>query len=151
LDNNLKNQLQDDMKAAMKNGDKLNVVTLRSAISAIKLEEINSRSSLTNEKVLSIISRLCKQRRESIEQYTKANRKDLAIKEENELLLLSQYLPSQLNETEIKEMVQKTITDMKATSVKDIGKVMAALSKDLNGKADLGAVSKIVKRTLVES
>ncbi len=139
------------MKAAMKNGDKLNVVTLRSAISAIKLEEINSRSSLTNEKVLSIISRLCKQRRESIEQYTKANRKDLAIKEENELLLLSQYLPSQLNETEIKEMVQKTITDMKATSVKDIGKVMAALSKDLNGKADLGAVSKIVKRTLVES
>ncbi len=151
MDNNLKNQLQDDMKAAMKNGDKLNVVTLRSAISAIKLEEINSRSSLTNEKVLSIISRLCKQRRESIEQYTKANRKDLAIKEENELLLLSQYLPSQLNETEIKEMVQKTITDMKATSVKDIGKVMAALSKDLNGKADLGAVSKIVKRTLVES
>ena len=139
------------MKAAMKNGDKLNVVTLRSAISAIKLEEINSRSSLTNEKVLSIISRLCKQRRESIEQYTKANRKDLAIKEENELLLLSQYLPSQLNETEIKVMVQKTITDMKATSVKDIGKVMAALSKDLNGKADLGAVSKIVKRTLVES
>ena len=113
LDNNLKNQLQDDMKAAMKNGDKLNVVTLRSAISAIKLEEINSRSSLTNEKVLSIISRLCKQMRESIEQYTKANRKDLAIKEENELLLLSQYLPSQLNETEIKEMVQKTITDMK--------------------------------------
>ncbi len=139
------------MKAAMKNGDKLNVVTIRSAISAIKLEEINTRSSLTNEKVLSIISRLCKQRRESIEQYTKANRKDLAIKEENELLLLSQYLPSQLNETEINEMVQKTITNMKATSVKDIGKVMAALSKDLNGKADLGAVSKIVKRTLVES
>ena len=127
------------------------MVTIRSAISAIKLEEINTRSSLTNEKVLSIISRLCKQRRESIDQYTKANRKDLAIKEENELLLLSQYLPSQLNETEINEMVQKTITNMKATSVKDIGKVMAALSKDLNGKADLGAVSKIVKRTLVES
>jgi hypothetical protein len=148
----LKQQLQEELKQSMlaKTADKTSV--LRMLISAIGYYEIQKGGAgyvATEEDVMSVIQKEVKQRKDSIEQYTNANRPELAEKEGQELQMLQAYLPAQMGEEEIKKLVEEAIKQTEATSLQDIGKVMGALMPKTKGKADGGLVSKIVKESLV--
>lgn len=147
----LKQQLQEELKQSMlaKTADKTSV--LRMLISAIGYHEIQKGGAgyvATEEDVMSVIQKEVKQRKDSIEQYTNANRPELAKKEEQELQMLQAYLPEEMGEEEIKKLVEEAIKQTEATSLQDIGKVMGALMPKTKGKADGGLVSKIVKESL---
>ena len=136
------------MKAAMRAKDQARLSTVRLILSAIKQREVDERIELTDADVLSVLEKMIKQRRESIAQYEKAARQDLADAEKFELGVLSSYLPQQMSDAEIAQEVQKAISDSGASSAKDMGKVMAALKGRLAGKADMGKVSALVKSKL---
>ena len=147
----LKQQLRDELKQAMlaKNADKTSV--LRMLISAIGYYEIQKGGAgyeATDEDVLSVIQKEVKQRKDSIEQFEKANRTDLSDKEKKELEMLLVYLPQQMNEEEIKKLVIEAIAQTEAKSMADIGKVMGTLMPKVKGKADGGMVNKIVREKL---
>lgn len=144
----LKSKITEDIKSSLKNGNKDRVSALRLLLSAIKQKEIDSRSELSDQEVIQITTKLAKQRKESINQYSKANRTDLVQKEELELNILSGYLPSQLDEKELKKIVEETLQEIGSTDKSEMGKVMGALTKKLKGKADMGEVSKLVKEKL---
>ncbi len=136
------------MKAAMRAKDAARLSTVRLLLAAIKQREVDERIELDDPQVLSVIEKMIKQRRESIAQYEKAARKDLADVEKAEIQVLSGYMPAQMSEADIQKAVQAAIAETGASGVKDMGKVMAALKATLAGKADMGKVSGLVKSKL---
>ena len=136
------------MKAAMRAKDAARLSTVRLLLAAIKQREVDERIELDDTQVLSVIEKMIKQRRESIAQYEKASRKDLADVEKAEIEVLSGYMPAQMSDADIQKEVQATIAETGASGVKDMGKVMAALKGKLAGKADMGKVSGLVKSKL---
>ena len=148
MSTDLKSKIQQDLKVAMKAGNKEKVSALRLMLAAIKQKEIDSRKKTDNSEVVSILGKMAKQRRDSISQYLNASRNDLASIEENELKLINSYLPQQLSEDEIYQFVETAIREVEAKTPRDIGKVMAKLKNELKGKADMALVSKTVKDCL---
>lgn len=147
----LKQKLQEELKQAMLARDKLKTSVLRLLLSAINYHEIRTGGAgyqATDEDVLSVIQKEAKQRRESIEQFKLAGRQDLVNKETKELEILQTYLPAQMNEEEIRTFVKEAIVETGATTIQDMGKVMAALMNKIKGKAEGSLVSQIVKEEL---
>jgi len=136
------------MKAAMRAKDSARLSAVRLILAAIKQREVDERKELADADVVTVIEKMIKQRRESIAQYEKAARKDLADVEKFELELLSGYLPQRMTETEISQAIDAALAEAKPSGVKDMGKVMAVLKPRLAGKADMGKVSGLVKSRL---
>jgi uncharacterized protein YqeY len=136
------------MKAAMRAKDAARLSAVRLILAAIKQREVDERKELTDADVTSVIEKMIKQRRESIAQYEKAARKDLADAEKFELDVLSGYLPQQMGDAEIQQEIQKAVSESGASGIKDMGKVMALLKPRLAGRADMGKVSNLVKSRL---
>jgi uncharacterized protein YqeY len=144
----LKEQIQQDMKEAMRGGDKRRLGVIRLVMAAIKQREVDERIELDDAGITAVLDKMAKQRRESIAQYSKAGRDDLVDQENFELEVLKSYLPEQLGEAEIDAMIEATIQTTGAASVKDMGKVMGQLKPKLQGRADMGAVSARIKARL---
>ena len=136
------------MKAAMRAKESARLSTVRLLLAAIKQREVDERIELDDAAVLSVIEKMIKQRRESIAQYEKAARNDLADVEKAEIQVLSAYLPAQMGDADVEKAVQAAIAETGASGVKDMGKVMAALKPKLAGKADMGKVSALVRSRL---
>jgi uncharacterized protein YqeY len=136
------------MKAAMRAKDSARLSTVRLILAAIKQREVDERKDLSDADVLSVLEKMIKQRRESITQFEKGGRADLAAREKAEADLLSAYLPAQLGEAEIQKEIDSAISETGAAGPKDMGKVMAALKTKLAGKADMSRVSTLVKNKL---
>ena len=149
-DNLIKPLISEAIKSSMKSGDKENTTTLRMAISEIKKEEIDKKSDLTDQEIIVILQKMIKQRKDSSSQFSSAGRDELAEKEEREIKSLTEFLPEQLTEEEIEKIVSKTVNDLNAQSSQDIGKVMGSLKSQLQGKADMSIVSRMVKQNLSE-
>ena len=132
----------------MRAGDKKTLGTIRLILSAVKQVEVDTRKDLVDEDVLQILDKMVKQRRESITQYEKAGRDELATIEKDEIEVIQAYLPEQLSEDEIATMISAAIESTGAESMKDMGKVMGILKPQLQGRADMGAVSGIIKQKL---
>jgi len=132
----------------MRSGDKKTLGTIRLILSAIKQVEVDTRKDLSDDDVLVILDKMVKQRRESISQYEQAGRDELATIEKDEIDIIQAYLPEQLTETEISDMISAAIDSTGAESMKDMGKVMGILKPQLQGRADMGAVSGIIKQKL---
>jgi len=144
----LKDKITEDMKTAMRAKDTARLGTVRLLLSAIKQKEVDERVELTDADVLSIIEKMLKQRRESIAQYEKAGRNDLADVEKAEIAVLSGYLPQQMSEAEVAEAIAAAIKEAGAAGPKDMGKVMGLLKPRLAGRTDMGKLSGSVKAKL---
>lgn len=144
----LKSRLQDAVKQAMRDGDRARLGTLRMALAAIQQVEVDERRDLDDTEVLAILDKQVKQRRESVEQYRGGGRDDLADREEAEIRILAEFLPRPLTDEELDELVKQAIEGAGAESVRDMGKVMAALKPRVQGRADMGEVSRRVKQRL---
>ncbi len=144
----LKQRVSDDMKAAMRAKDAARLSAVRLLLAAMKQKEVDERVELSDADVLGIIEKMLKQRRESIAQYEKAARQDLADQEKFEIGVLSAYLPQQMGEDEVLQAVAAAVAESGALGVKDMGKVMALLKPRLAGRADMGRVSGLVKAKL---
>tara|TARA_B000000565_G_scaffold237358_1_gene199514 strand:+ start:136 stop:585 length:450 start_codon:yes stop_codon:yes gene_type:complete len=142
------NLIEENVKTSMKERNKERTLTLRLAISEFKKEEIDKRIVLTDEDALRILQRMIKQRKESISQFADAGRTELAEKEEKEVSILQDFLPEQLGEEEIRELVTEAISATAASEPSDMGKVMGVLKSKIKGNADMGLVSRIVKENL---
>jgi len=136
------------MKAAMRAKDSARLSAIRLLLAALKQREIDERIELTDADVLSVIDKMIKQRRESIAQFEKASRNDLAAGEKFEIDVLSAYLPQQMGDAELAQAVAAAVAEAGASGIKDMGKVMAILKPRLAGRADMGAVSALVKAKL---
>ncbi|WP_044642375.1 GatB/YqeY domain-containing protein [Risungbinella massiliensis] len=141
-------QLQTDMKAALKNKESERLSVIRMVRAAIKDAEIEKRQALTDEEALQVVAKAVKQRRDSAAEYEKANRQDLAEKEQKEIDILIDYLPKQLSEEELRTIVQETVQELGATSKKEMGKVMGAVLPKIAGKADGKEVNRLVQEYL---
>lgn len=144
----LKAQLVDDMKAAMKGGDRPRLAVIRLINAAIKQREVDERIELGDEQVLAVLDKMVKQRRDSITQYTDAGRTDLAEVEQAEVEIIQGYLPAALGDDEIAAIIEQAIADTGASSMADMGKVMGKVKPQVQGRADVGAVSGLVKAKL---
>lgn len=147
-DAELKTRINDDVKSAMRAKDKDRLAALRLITAAMKQKEVDERIELDDAAVLAVLEKMVKQRKDSIEQYTKASRDDLIAKEQYELDLIQSYLPEQLSEAEIEAIVAEVVAATGATEMKDMGKVMGQVKPRVAGKADMGLVSKLVKAKL---
>ena len=136
------------MKTAMRARDSARLSAVRLILAAIKQREVDERKELDDAEVTSVIEKMIKQRRESIAHFEKAARNDLVDAEKFELGVLSAYLPQQLSDAEVSQAVEAAVSEVKASGVKDMGKVMALLKPRLAGKADMGKVSNLVKSKL---
>ncbi len=141
-------KLQEEMKSAMKSGDKERLATIRMLISEIKKVQIDAQKELSDEEIIKILQKYAKQRKDSIEQYRKAGREDLAEKEERELQIVQEFLPQPLPEEEIEKLVEEAIKETGASSMKDMGKVIKLVIEKAQGRAEGSVVSKIVKAKL---
>lgn len=141
----LKERIKDDMKASMKSGDKARLGVIRMMLAAIKQIEVDERVELGDDRVLVVLDKMLKQRRESIKQFRDANRIDLAEIEEAEVQVIQDFLPQALTEAEIDVMVAKAIAEVGAASIKDMGAVMAILKPQMQGRADMAVVSGRIK------
>ena len=144
----LKAQLLQDMKDAMRSRDKLRLSTIRMINSLIKNAEIEKRGELTDDEIIQLLMKYAKQRKEAIEMYEKGGRQDLVEKEKAELAVVESYLPKQMSEEEIRELVKEAIEATGASSPKDIGKVMQHVMPKVKGRADGSVVNKIVREML---
>jgi len=145
----LKQRITDEMKAAMRAGEKSRLATIRLILSAIKQIEVDERiDPLPDDRVLATLDKMVKQRRESISQYEKAERHDLADQEKSELKIIQEYLPAALSEQEINTLIDDAIQSTGAASIKDMGKVMAIIKPQMQGRADMGKVSGQIKSRL---
>ena len=144
----LKQQITDDMKTAMKGGDKDRLGVIRLILAAIKQREVDERIVLDDAQVLGVVEKMIKQRRDSIAQFRAAAREDLASKEEYEVGVIQGYMPAQLGEAEIDAIIAKAIADSGATGAKDMGKVIGLVRPQVAGRADMAKVSESVKRKL---
>ena len=140
--------IEEAVKVSMKNRDKETTSTLRMAISELKKEEIDKRIDLEDEQVIQILQRMIKQRKDSYSQFLDAGRNELAEKEQNEINILSDFLPEQLSKEELNLIVTEVIKETAASGPQDMGKVMGSLKQRIQGNADMGLVSKIVKENL---
>ena len=147
----LKDQITEDMKNAMRAKEAARLATIRLLTSAIKQKEVDERIEVNDEQVLSIIEKMIKQRKDSITQFEAGGRQDLADIEKSELVILSTYMPAALSEAEVQAEVQAAVAASGAAGPQDMGKVMAILKPKLAGRADMTAVSAIVKAALVKS
>jgi len=144
----LKNQIFEDMKSAMKAGEKDRLKVVRLILAAIKQVEIDKRIELDDAAVLSVLDKMVKQRRDSVEQFEKGNREDLAAIERAEIAVLDNYLPEQLSADDLAALVDEVIAASGAESIRDMGKVMGQIKAKAAGRADMGAVSATVKERL---
>ena len=144
----LKTRIDADMKAAMRAREKVRLGALRLLLAAIKQKEVDERITLDDTQVLAIIEKLSKQRRDSIEQFEKAGRTELAEQERAELAVLDTYRPAQADEAQISAVIEAAMAETGATGMADMGKVMGVLKTSLAGKADMGEVNKILKAVL---
>ena len=144
----LKERITEDMKAAMKAADRERLGTIRLALAAIKQREVDERITLDDAQVLAVLDKMIKQRREAITQFQSGGRADLVAKETAEIGVLQAYLPSQMSEAEIDALISQSIAATGASSVKDMGKVMALVKPKAQGRADLGLVSARIKQKL---
>jgi uncharacterized protein len=147
----LKEKITEDMKNAMRAKEAARLATIRLLTSAIKQKEVDERIEVNDEQVLSIIEKMIKQRKDSITQFEAGGRQDLADIEKSELAILSTYMPAALSDAEVQAEVQAAVAASGATGPQDMGKVMAILKPKLAGRADMTAVSTIVKAALVKS
>jgi uncharacterized protein YqeY len=144
----LKVQILDDVKSAMRARDQKRLTALRLITAAIKQIEVDKRIEVDDQIVLTILDKMVKQRRESLEQYESAGRDDLVAQEKFELELIAVYLPEALSDDEVSELISKAIADTGANSIRDMGAVMNKLRADVQGRADMKAVSSAVKTKL---
>jgi hypothetical protein len=148
MPDSLKSQLQADMKSSMKSGDKSRLGVIRLMLSAIKQIEVDERIEVDDNRVIAVLDKMAKQRRESISQFESAGRDDLTAIEQAELDIIGEYLPEALSESEINALVEESIAATGAASIKDMGKVMGMLKPKLQGRADMGQVSQLIKSRL---
>jgi hypothetical protein len=141
-------RLNEDLKNAMRSGDKLRLETIRSLKTMLKNAQIEKMRELTDDEVLQLLNSAAKRRKESIEQFRNSGREDRAAEEEKELAIIQAYLPAQLDESEIEKIVVETIAEVNATSPKDMGKVMGAIMPKVKGRADGKLIQQIVKSKL---
>jgi uncharacterized protein YqeY len=144
----LKTSIQDAMKAAMKAGDKPRLAAVRLMLAALKQIEVDERIELDDARVITILDKMLKQRRESISQFETAARNDLVAIEQAEILVIQGFLPQALSETEVMQMITAAISNSGASSIKDMGKVMAILKPQMAGRADMATVSSMIKSQL---
>ena len=144
----LKTRLQDDMKTALKSKDKDRLGTIRLILAAVKQREVDERIDLDDAAIITILDRMAKQRRESISQFQNAGRTDLADKEEFELAVIQSYLPAALSDAELDQLIEAAMTESGASSIRDMGKVMALIKPKAQGRADMTALSARVKARL---
>jgi len=144
----LKQQIQADMKTAMKAGDKRRLGVIRLILAAIKQREVDERVELDDEQVLAVLTKMVKQRRDSINQYREAGRDELAEQEEYEVSVCQTYLPAALGDDEILELIEQAVAATGATEIKDMGKVMGWLKPKVQGRADMGAISAQIRKKL---
>ncbi len=144
----IKQQISSDLKEAMRAKDKPTLETLRLVSAAVKQVEVDERVEIDDERMLNILDKLAKQRKESINQFEKAGRNDLVDKEAFELKLISQYLPEPLSDDDIQRYIKEAIAEISAEKMSDMGKVMALLKPKLQGRADMSQVSAIIKAIL---
>jgi uncharacterized protein len=144
----LKERITDDMKAAMRSGEKERLGVIRMITSAIKQREVDERITLDDAQVLSVLEKMIKQRKESVTQFQAGNRPDLVAKEAGEITLLQGYLPSQLSDAELDALIAEAITATGAANIKDMGKVMGIIKGKAQGRADMAAVGAKIKAKL---
>ena len=144
----LKSQLKDAQKAAMRAKDKARLTVIRGMLAAIKRIEVDERIELDDARILSVLDKMLKQRRDSISQFEAAGRNDLADQEKYEMGVVQEFLPAQLTTAEIDALIETTIAATGASSMQDMGKVMGQLKPQLQGRADLGKVSAQIKASL---
>ena len=144
----LKQRIDDEIKAAMRAKDKARLGTLRLVSAAIKQREVDERITLDDIQVLAVLDKMIKQRRDSIEQYRKAAREELAQREEVEIQVIQAFMPAALSDAELDALVAEAVTESGAASIKDMGKVMALLRPKVQGRADMGVVSAKLKARL---
>ena len=146
--NTLKGQIQEDVKTAMRARDQKRLTALRLITAAIKQVEIDQRIEMDDQAILAVLDKMVKQRRDSLEQYNAAGRDDLAAQEQFELDLISVYLPEALSDDELATLITQAVADTGASSIRDMGKVMNQLRGQVQGRADMKAVSSAVKEQL---
>jgi uncharacterized protein len=148
MSSTLKPQLIGDMKSSMKSGDKRRLGVVRLMLSAIKQIEVDERIELDDTRMLAVFDKMVKQRRESIGHYSTAGRDDLLAIEQGEIDIIQEYLPEALSDQEINDLVEQSIASTGAASIKDMGKLMGVLKPQLQGRADMGKVSQLIKSRL---
>ena len=141
-------KLKDEQKLAMKAKDKLRLGTIRLALSEIKQREIDGHTTLSDDDIIAVLTKMVKQRRDSVSQFTAAGRDDLADKESAEILVLDDFMPQALTDEEVAELLDKAIIESGAAGMQDMGKVMGVLKPQIQGRADMGKVSQLVKSNL---
>ncbi|HEV3180418.1 MAG TPA: GatB/YqeY domain-containing protein [Steroidobacteraceae bacterium] len=144
----LRDRITEDMKSAMRAGEKERLATIRMALAAIKQREVDERITLDDTQVLAVLEKMIKQRREAITQFKSGGRADLVAKETAEIGVLQHYLPAQLSDAELEALIAKAVVASGAASLKDMGKVMALVKPQAQGRADMGAVSARIKQKL---
>ena len=147
-DQPLKTRIQEEMKDALREGDRRRLSVIRLVLAAVKQREIDDQVELDDAGVVGVLNKMTKQRRDSIEQYRAAEREDLADQERYEVDVIATYLPAQLDEAAVAEAIDAAIAESGAASMRDMGKVMGLLKSRLEGRADMGAVSAAVKARL---
>lgn len=147
-DSALKTRINDDVKTAMRSKDKERLATLRLLTAAIKQKEVDERIELDDDQIITVLEKMLKQRKDSIEQYEKAGRNELAEVEIKEIEILKEFMPEQFSDDEIAKLIDEAISATGASEMKDMGKVMGMLKPKLAGKADMGAVSGMIKAKL---
>src|SRR5690242_20419655 len=145
---NLKDRIQEDVKAALRASERERLATLRLILAAVKQREVDERITLDEAQVLSVLEKMIKQRRESIAAFESGGRSDLVAKESAELKLIQTYLPAQLSDAELDALIGEAMSQTSASSVKDMGKVMAAIKAKAAGRADMAAVAARIKARL---
>jgi uncharacterized protein len=144
----LKDRITEDMKSAMRAGEKERLGTIRLALAAIKQREVDERITLDDTQVLAVLEKMIKQRREAITQFASGGRADLVARENAEISVLQHYLPAQLNDAELDALIAQAIATTGAVSMKDMGRVMAVVKPQAQGRAAMGAVSARIKQKL---
>jgi uncharacterized protein YqeY len=147
-DSALKTRLTSDMKAAMKGGDKSRLAVIRMMLAAIKQVEVDERIELDDARVTAVLDKMAKQRRESIAQFEKGGRQDLIDVEQAELAIIQDYLPEALSDSEIEALITDALQQCGATEIKQMGQVMGLLKPKLQGRADMGKVSQLIRARL---
>ncbi len=142
-------RIREDMKLAMKAKEKDRLGVIRLILAAVKQKEVDERITLNDEQVLQLLDKMLKQRRDSIEQFDKAGRDDLSAVEQKEMLVIQDYLPQQLTDAEVSQLIDQAVSESGAQGMKDMGKVMAILRPQLQGRADIAAASQKIKAKLV--
>ena len=144
----IKQTISEDMKTLMRAKDTARLGAVRLLQASIKQKEVDERIELTDDQVLSVIQKMLKQRKDSIEAYQKANRQDLIDQEQLEIDVLTKYMPEPLSDDEVSKIIDDVIAEVNATDMKDMGKVVGILKSQISGRADMGQVSKIVREKL---